>query len=73
MAFTLLRVRRLRAFGALLLALLGAQLALGIANVMERLPLGLAVAHNAGAALLLAALVMLNFTVFKQSDETEST
>jgi cytochrome c oxidase assembly protein subunit 15 len=34
--------------------------ALGIANVVLRLPLPVAVAHNGGAALLLLALVTLN-------------
>jgi cytochrome c oxidase assembly protein subunit 15 len=62
-----LRVPALALSGGLLLALLAAQAALGIANVLARLPLALAVAHNGGAALLLVALVMLNFAVFKQS------
>jgi len=56
----------LRPLGALLLTLLIVQAGLGAANVLMRLPLVLAAAHNAGAALLLAALVMLNFTVFKR-------
>ncbi|MGH8640599.1 MAG: COX15/CtaA family protein [Burkholderiales bacterium] len=62
-----LRVPALAVYSGLLLALLLAQAALGIANVLARLPLGIAVAHNGGAALLLAALVMLNFAVFKRS------
>jgi heme a synthase len=37
------------------------QFSLGIANVLAGLPLWLAAAHNAGAALLLVALVVLNF------------
>jgi heme a synthase len=37
------------------------QLCLGIANVLAGLPLWLAAAHNAGAALLLVSLVVLNF------------
>jgi heme a synthase len=61
-----LRVPALALYGGLLLALLLAQAALGIANVLARLPLGIAVAHNGGAALLLAALVMLNFAVFRR-------
>ena len=40
-------------------ALLLAQVALGIANVKLGLPLHVAVAHNAGAALLLFVLVSL--------------
>jgi heme a synthase len=41
------------------------QFGLGIANIAAGLPLALAVAHNAGAALLLAALVVLNFFAFR--------
>jgi len=64
-----MRTPALRLTGALLLALLVLQAGLGAANVLMRLPLALAAAHNAGAALLLAALVMLNFTVFKRARE----
>lgn len=49
--------------GALLLGLLAAQIALGIANVLLSLPLPLAVAHNAGAALLVATMVWINYRV----------
>ncbi len=63
-----LRVPALALYSGLLLALLLAQAALGIANVLARLPLGIAVAHNGGAALLLAALVMLNFAVFRKAE-----
>jgi heme a synthase len=68
-----LRVPALALCSGLLLGLLLAQTALGIANVLARLPLGIAVAHNGGAALLLAALVMLNFAVFKQSSAETAT
>lgn len=64
-----LRVPALALASGLLLALLLVQAALGAANVLTRLPLALAVAHNGGAALLLAALVMLNFAVFRQSQD----
>jgi cytochrome c oxidase assembly protein subunit 15 len=47
---------------ALLLAL---QFSIGVANVAFNLPLALAAAHNAGAAALLMALVVLNFFAFK--------
>jgi len=60
------RTRALRAAALVLLALLAIQAGLGIANVLMRLPLALAAAHNAGAALLLASVVMLNFIVFKR-------
>ena len=62
-----LRIRELRFTAAVLLGLLGAQAALGITNVLLRLPLVLAAAHNAGAALLLAVLVVLNFAVFRKA------
>lgn len=62
-----MRTRALRAAGALLVALLFAQVGLGAANVLMRLPLALAAAHNAVAALLLATLVVLNFMVFKRT------
>lgn len=41
------------------------QFALGVANVAFSLPLALAAAHNAGAALVLVALVVLNFFAFR--------
>ena len=48
--------------GGMLVAVLAlTQASLGIANVAYVLPLPLAVAHNAGAALLLIAVVVLNF------------
>jgi cytochrome c oxidase assembly protein subunit 15 len=55
----------LRRMGIVLLMLLVLQFSLGVANVAFSLPLPLAAAHNAGAALLLAALVVLNFFAFK--------
>jgi cytochrome c oxidase assembly protein subunit 15 len=73
LAAAALRAPALALCGGLLLALLAAQAALGIANVLARLPLALAVAHNGGAALLLAALVMLNFAVFKRSSAETTT
>lgn len=55
----LLRTPGLRSWGTTLLVLLLAQVALGISNVVFALPLPIAVAHNAGAALLLFTLVTL--------------
>lgn len=52
-----------RVAGMLVAGLALTQAALGIANVAYVLPLPLAVAHNAGAALLLIAVVVLNFKV----------
>ena len=45
--------------------LLMLQFFVGLSNVALGLPLPLAAAHNAGAALLLASLVVLNFFVFR--------
>ncbi|MBY5994035.1 COX15/CtaA family protein [Ferrimonas balearica] len=61
---------RLRGSGAqrpaaVLGALLLLQLALGIANVVGSLPLPVAVAHNGGAALLLLALVWINYLAWR--------
>lgn len=56
-----MRIAGLRKFGGIVLSLLILQVLLGIANVLGGLPLTVAVAHNGCAALLLAALVVLNF------------
>lgn len=55
--------RGLRRIALVLLALLVAQVSLGIGNVVLGLPLPVAVAHNGGAALLLLTLVSLNHAV----------
>ena len=47
--------------------LLAAQVALGIGNIVTGLKLAVAVAHNGGAALLLMALVVLNFALSPMS------
>lgn len=49
--------------GGLLLAVLLAQVILGVANVLGGLPLLLAAAHNAGAAILLLTMVVINFAL----------
>lgn len=54
----------LRRLGGLLGAALLLQLTLGTANVAFSLPLAVAAAHNAGAALLLAVLIVINYVVF---------
>jgi heme a synthase len=71
LALWILRLPSLRVLGAVLLVLLAAQAGLGIANVLLRLPLVLAAAHNAVAALLLATLVVLNFTVFQKQNRQD--
>jgi cytochrome c oxidase assembly protein subunit 15 len=65
-AWAAIRAMKLyRALGLLIGALLALQFSLGIANVAFSVPLALAAAHNAGAAALLAALVVLNFFAFR--------
>jgi cytochrome c oxidase assembly protein subunit 15 len=66
-----LRTPVMRAQGAVIVVLLAVQAGLGIVNVLARLPLVLAAAHNAFAALLLAALVVLNFTVFSSANRQD--
>ena len=58
-AMRLLRNPGLRGWGTALLAVLFAQVGLGIANVAMSLPLKVAVLHNAGATALLFVLVSL--------------
>lgn len=55
----------LRAAAAVVLMLLVAQVSLGIANVWLHLPLPVAAAHNAVAALLLLALLTLIHTLYR--------
>lgn len=55
----MLRTPGLVFWGSVLLVLLTAQVALGISNVVAGLPLWVATAHNAGAALLLFTVVGL--------------
>jgi cytochrome c oxidase assembly protein subunit 15 len=59
----LLRAPGYTGMGVLVGALLLVQVTLGISNVLFSLPIAVAVAHNAGAALLLASLVLLNFRI----------
>lgn len=57
----LLMKRGMRGEGRALHALVTIQFVLGVSNVIFGLPLAVAVAHNAGAALLLVTLVVINF------------
>jgi cytochrome c oxidase assembly protein subunit 15 len=63
LAVALIRVRGAAMYGAFLAMLLAVQVGLGIANVVSGLPLAVAVAHNAAAALLLVTLVVINFAL----------
>ena len=51
------RLRAWRTSGLILIALLAVQISLGIGNIVLQLPLAVAVAHNAFAAILLLALL----------------
>lgn len=51
----------------ILVLMLGIQFGLGVSNVVFSLPLVVAVMHNAGAALLLLVLVMINYTLFRKT------
>lgn len=57
----------LKGYGAMILLLLLTQIGLGIANVLLRLPLPIAVMHNGVAALLLISLVVINFKIHAHS------
>jgi cytochrome c oxidase assembly protein subunit 15 len=59
--------RELRRLANILLFLLVIQVSLGISNIVFSLPLWVAVAHNAGGALLLLTLVTLNYRLNKVS------
>lgn len=62
------RQPRLRKSGVLLSALLLVQIALGIAMTILRMPIPAAVAHSAGAALLLLTLVYINFWTTREAE-----
>lgn len=59
----MLRYAQLKAHAIAVLIALCVQVSLGIANVWFSLPLSIAVAHNAMAALLLVILVAVNFRI----------
>jgi cytochrome c oxidase assembly protein subunit 15 len=61
LAFRVMRIRSMRGVAWVVMALLLIQVTLGVCNVVLNLPLPVAVAHNGVAALLLGAMVMLNF------------
>ncbi|MGZ5738780.1 MAG: COX15/CtaA family protein [Burkholderiales bacterium] len=65
----LLRARDTARYGVMLALVLAIQVALGIANVLAGLPLAVAVAHNAVAAVLLVTLVVINFALSRVSSE----
>ncbi len=68
LSIALLRRPEWRNWGLLLGAGLLIQIGLGIANVLLSLPLSLAVAHNAGAAILLTVTLALNFRLWQGAE-----
>jgi len=59
--------RAVKLVSIIMLALLVTQISLGVANVLLRLPIPVAVSHNGVAALLLLSLVTLNFFINKNN------
>ncbi|NKF52144.1 heme A synthase [Shewanella sp. WXL01] len=57
----------LRKSAWVLLALLTLQLLLGVSNIVMHLPLGIAVSHNGGAALLLLSVVFINYSLWRKA------
>lgn len=62
-SWVLMRRPELARYGSVLLAVLLVQVALGIANVLAGLPLMVAAAHNAVAAILLVVMVVINYAL----------
>lgn len=58
---------RIKNQSVLMVTVLGAQIALGVSNVVFSLPIAVAVAHNAVAALLLLVLILLNYTLYRKA------
>lgn len=70
LAYRLFVSTQLKALSLLLVGLLILQVSLGISNVVMHLPLGIAVSHNGGAALLLLTLVAINYFLWHKSAST---
>jgi cytochrome c oxidase assembly protein subunit 15 len=69
LAFRVMRIRGMRGVALMVMILLLTQFVLGVGNVLLDLPLSLAVAHNGVAALLLGAMVMLNFRLSRGGNQ----
>ncbi len=67
LAWVLLRKPGCARLGLMLAAALLLQIVIGIGNVVFSLPLWLAAAHNAGAAILLLVTVVINFALAQDS------
>ncbi|BDM62869.1 cytochrome b561 [Shewanella sp. NFH-SH190041] len=61
------RSRTLQRSAVILVLLLIVQLLLGISNIVLHLPLGIAVSHNVGAALLLLTMVFINYALWRKA------
>jgi cytochrome c oxidase assembly protein subunit 15 len=69
LAFKLLKAQSstMRTSAYLLILMVIVQVALGISNVVMNLPLGIAVSHNGGAALLLLTMVFINYALWRKA------
>ena len=67
LAYVVSTMSGLHRYALALMAALLVQVGLGITNVLATLPIAVAVAHNAGAALLLMSVVVLNFALYQES------
>ncbi|MDO9151408.1 MAG: COX15/CtaA family protein [Methylotenera sp.] len=73
LVFLLFKVVTFRKIALVLLTLLVAQIAIGIANLILQLPLVLAVSHNLGAALLVITIIVLNSKITEHQNEHSKT
>jgi len=69
LAWRAARTQGARAVGTALGAMLALQWALGLSNVWLSLPLPVAVAHNGGAAVLLALVLVINFRALRAREQ----
>jgi cytochrome c oxidase assembly protein subunit 15 len=72
LAIALGRVRGMAGYAGMLAVVLAVQVGLGIANVLAGLPLAVAAAHNAVAALLLVTLVVINFALSRTASKSST-
>jgi cytochrome c oxidase assembly protein subunit 15 len=63
LSYALARSKGLTGYGVALAIVLAVQIGLGVTNIVAGLPLAVAVAHNAVAAILLVTLVVINFAL----------
>ncbi|MFT6896704.1 MAG: cytochrome c oxidase assembly protein subunit 15 [Paraglaciecola sp.] len=65
--YTAAHSRQIKMLAIWLVVVLGAQILLGVSNVVFSLPVVVAVLHNAVAACLLLVLVMLSYTLYRKT------